>query len=197
MHASLANGHFCSLISITLKFSISTSHLIQPLFCSKPSHRNYQRSHRYLYSVPASAVCQILSLLECEGLWLQEFVKHFTIFEVVIFSLTCWAGPESEVMFAMPPQMTWQGLRWSQHLQRPGLLTHSTPRSSAPACPTRLSPTRLQPLPQQPHFMLRLGHLFLSFLFLSLFLISLYSIVCHFAVWIVSVGCYSLLIKLM
>lgn len=32
---SLANGLFRSLSSITLKLSLSTSHLIQPLFCSK------------------------------------------------------------------------------------------------------------------------------------------------------------------
>ncbi len=35
MHVSLANGLFRSLSSVTLKLSLSTSHLIQPLFCSK------------------------------------------------------------------------------------------------------------------------------------------------------------------
>ncbi len=114
-----------------------------------------------IYFLPLFAKCKSLKVWEpltsatCQTLGLEVVIS-------VMSDILSWPEPEVIVCCAYPnSQMTWQGQHWSQHLQKPGLLTLSIPLSSAPACPTRLSPTQQRPLQQQPHFMLRWGSLYI------------------------------------
>ncbi len=89
MHVSLANGLFLSLSSITLNLSLSTSHVIHPLFCSK--------SQKWPETTQVSAFISCLFLLnvrvlKCESLWLQQLVKHLVWKWWFQSCLTYWAG---------------------------------------------------------------------------------------------------------